>query len=129
MSSQQSELDDMIKQCTSITGAMWYLLLNADGIPIKKHPSLTPEHSLHIASLSQDLWNVVRKVNISEYPLDNDLQYIRLRTEGYYEYILTQATSPEGTSAMFILTQNCSHVKADTLVKVPAEGEKAPEKN
>ena len=31
----------MIKQCTGITGAMWYLLLNGDGIPLKKHPSLT----------------------------------------------------------------------------------------
>ena len=58
----------MLKTFGAVEGATGYVVFNTDGIPIKRSPGITPEKSLHIAALVQDLWNVTKKV------ITNDLK-------------------------------------------------------
>ena len=61
----------------TVKGSTSYLILNAEGIPLKKSNNITPEKALQNAALVQDLWNVTRKVVV------NDLKAPDVKIEGF----------------------------------------------
>lgn len=88
-------------------GAMGYVLINYDGIPVKSHPEDFPQ-AVQYAALISDL--VMKTKSSLKHPslnqTDSDFVYLRMRTKEETELIVTNYIS--GSNEYILVTiQKC----------------------
>ncbi|EKX35072.1 hypothetical protein GUITHDRAFT_80129 [Guillardia theta CCMP2712] len=97
-SSLQTEVDETVKKLSEYPGFVGFLIINADGIPIRT--SMEKGEAVHYAGLLSLLANKARS-SIRELDPQNDVTFLRLRSNKHEiiiapdkEYILIVIQNP-----------------------------------
>eukprot|EP00922_Rhytidocystis_sp_ex-Travisia-forbesii_P005437 GHVS01007939.1.p1 GENE.GHVS01007939.1~~GHVS01007939.1.p1 ORF type:complete len:158 (-),score=39.21 GHVS01007939.1:49-522(-) len=105
MAGISSEVDETLRgwisENPSITG---YIVLNADGIPVKHHEDVPYNKAVQYAALISDLCAKSSKYLRELLSADNELSVLRLRTSDGGEVIVMSAVD-----YTLIVLQNCSN--------------------
>ena len=104
-------------------GAIGFVLVNFDGIPVQKHASISETQAVQYAALVSDLVlktkSTLRLLGDAKAPAEKfefgEFEYLRLRTKADTELIVTDFQTP-GTGYQYILVciQDCGGPKVDS---------------
>ena len=130
MQANKDEVQDILNGLMREEGAIGYVVINFDGIPVKHFPE-DPEKmpAVQYASLIADLVVATKKtlgaINVDKDPGAQSFVHLRMRTSQETEMIVTDYTAP-GTGNEYILVsiQNCKF-RLDDELEEEGEGEKA----
>ena len=108
----QAEVQAALDALMAEEGAVGYVLVNFDGIPVMKHPKNLP--AVQYAALISDLVMKTKSTLKQLNQTDNEFVYLRMRTKQDTELIVTDFITP-GTSYEYILVciQSCKFGKDD----------------
>ena len=115
---EKSEVSESLHLLMSQPGAIGYIVINYDGIPVKYFPeddSLPAvQYSALIADLVMKTKQTLKQLNSG----DSDFVYLRMRTKQDTEMIVTDYIAPgSGHEYILVCIQSCKFNKEDIEVE------------
>ena len=92
-------------------GAIGYVLVNFDGIPVKHFPEDLPavQYSALVSDLVMKTKSTLKQLN----PNDCEFGYLRMRTKQDTELIVTDYISPNNHEYILVCIQSCKFGKEE----------------
>ena len=113
MAQDKSEVQEQLNHLMSLHGAIGYVVINNDGIPVKYHPEESlpaVQYAALIADLVSKTKHILKTLNNG----DTDFEYLRMRTKFDTEMIITDYIHPgSGNEYILVCIQKCTFTEEE----------------